>query len=114
MTLAVAAILNAFLEGMGQAQYGYKLMTETGFSSAKVYQILARLVTAGWLIRHDDPDASPASGGPPRITYTLRPEAVPRARRAVTTARAPLEAAPQKRRFTLPGFQPGVVTGWDT
>jgi hypothetical protein len=69
-----------------QPQHGYKLMKSIGFSSAKTYQILARLQAAGWLDRLDDPDASPESRGPPRITYRLAGNAVPKARRLLAEA----------------------------
>lgn len=82
-TVAVVKILQVFLDDVGQNRYGYGLMQSTKYSSAKVYQILARLTKAGWLDRFDDPDASPETGGPPRITYKLRPEAVRAARHLV-------------------------------
>lgn len=97
-TLAVVAMLNAFLKDVAAPQYGYGLMQSTGFSSGKVYQILARLVTAGWLERRDDPSATPETGGPPRITYTLRPEAVPMARRMVHEARAGISPTAARNR----------------
>jgi PadR family transcriptional regulator PadR len=95
-TLAVVTILGAFIEDPSEARYGYGLMQATGYKSGKVYQILTRLMNAGWLHRHDDPNATPESGGPPRITYTLKAEAVPLARRLVNEARA--EVAPAKGR----------------
>jgi hypothetical protein len=82
-TRDVVRVLKAFLDDLDRDIYGYLLMTETGSSSAKTYQILGRLTGAGWLDRRDDPDASPQSGGPPRITYRLRGDAVSRARHLV-------------------------------
>lgn len=108
-TRAVVRILKAFVDKIDaapggktgdHATYGYELMQVTGYSSGKVYQILARLFNAGWLDRFDNPNASPESGGPPRITYQLRPDAVPGARRLVLEAQQ--EFAPAKRR-RLPG-----------
>lgn len=96
-TRAVVRVLMTFLEDLERPIYGYLLMTETGFSSAKTYQVLARLTAAGWLDRFDDPDASPQSGGPPRITYRLRGDAVPKARRLVNEAREELTPAPARR-----------------
>jgi hypothetical protein len=96
-TLAVARVLNVFLEDVERSIYGYLLMSETGYSSAKTYQVLARLTAAGWLDRFDDPDASPKSGGPPRITYRLRANAVPKARRLVNEALEELKPAPARR-----------------
>jgi PadR family transcriptional regulator PadR len=88
LTRAVLRILKTFVDDLGEPKHGYGLMRETGFSSAKVYQILARLTSAGWLDRFDDPDASPETGGPPRITYRLRAGAVPEARRAIGEAQS--------------------------
>jgi len=94
-TMAVLRILAAFLDDLEEPQYGYQLMKATRFSSAKTYQILTRLQTAGWLDRSDDPEASPQSGGPPRITYRLREAAVPKARHLLAEARK--EFAPPRR-----------------
>lgn len=82
-TAAVVRILEEFLGDPEYVRYGYQLMTDTGFSSAKTYKILARLTTAGWLERRHDPTASPRSGGPPRVTYQLRGAAAPAARRLI-------------------------------
>lgn len=105
-TRAVVRILKAFTDKLDDdapnsrtddhTTYGYELMQLTGFSSSKVYSILLRLVEAGWLDRLDNPDASPDSGGPPRVTYGIRPEAVPAARRLVAEARK--EFAPARKR----------------
>ncbi|MCV7424359.1 PadR family transcriptional regulator [Mycobacterium yunnanensis] len=95
-------MLKEFVDELGEPQYGYKLMQSTGFSSAKTYQILARLTGAGWLTRHDDPGATPESGGPPRITYTMRPQAVPRARTLIQEAQEEFSPAPKRRRVRNP------------
>jgi PadR family transcriptional regulator PadR len=100
LTRAVLRMLKSFVDDVGEPKHGYGLMQETGFSSAKVYQILARLTSAGWLDRFDDPSATPASGGPPRITYRLRADAVPHARRALGEAHrefAPASPPPRRR-----------------
>lgn len=108
LTRAVVRILKEFVDDVSEPRHGYGLMRETGFSSAKVYQILARLTSAGWLDRLDNPDASPESGGPPRITYRLRGDAVPQARRAVSEAQQ--EFAPASRPRRARGRVPAV--GW--
>jgi len=95
-TRAVVRILKEFVDDVGDVQYGFKLMKATGFSSAKTYQILARLRSAGWIDKETDPAADVRSGGPPRVTYRMRPEAVPNARRLVQEAR--YEFAPAKPR----------------
>ena len=82
------------------------LRPDAGYSRDKVYQIVARLVSAGWLDRLDNPDATPESGGLPGITYRLRPAAVPMARRMVTDAQkdvAAVTAPPRTRRRIAAG-----------
>lgn len=115
-TRAVVRILKAFIDKLDDAPggrtgdhstYGYELMQKTDFSSGKVYSILLRLVNAGWLDRLDNPDARPESGGPPRVTYRLQPEAVPAARRLVAEARK--EFAPARKRRAPDGVR---ALGW--
>jgi hypothetical protein len=98
-TIAVLGILRVFLDGLDQPQHGYKLIKATGYSAAKTYNVLARLHTAGWLDRFDDPDASPKSGGPPRITYRLRADAVPKARRLIAETQKEFAPTPARRRL---------------
>jgi PadR family transcriptional regulator len=102
LTRAVVRILKAFVDDLGEPKHGYGLMRDTGFSSAKVYQILARLSSAGWVDRLDDPNASPESGGPPRITYRLREDAVSQARHAVAEAQREFAPATSRRRVQVP------------
>lgn len=98
-TRDVVRVLKAFIDKIDAAPdhrtgrhttYGYALMQMTGSNSGKVYTILARLTKAGWLDRFDDPSACPESGGPPRITYQLRSEVVPEARRIILAAQQEL------------------------
>ncbi len=107
-TRAVLRILKAFLDDLGEPKHGYGLMRETGFSSAKVYQILARLTSAGWLDRFDDPSASPETGGPPRITYRMRPDKVRKARHIVAEAQREFAPATGRRRERGPAH----ALGW--
>jgi hypothetical protein len=98
-TIAVLGILRVFLDGPDQPQHGYALMKATGYSGAKTYGVIARLHAAGWLDRLDDPDASPQSGGPPRITYRLRGDAVPQARRLIAETQKEFAPSPARRRL---------------
>ncbi|MEW1934457.1 helix-turn-helix transcriptional regulator [Rhodococcus sp. NPDC079359] len=84
ITPNVQTVLSVFLDDLAEPQYGYSLMEQTDFSSGKIYTILARLESAGWLRRteHD----SRVSGGPPRVTYTVPPEVAPTVRRALAEA----------------------------
>lgn len=80
VTVAVAAVLRAFLNEPTEPRYGYDLMREIGFPSGKLYPILARLEGAGWL-RRDHEDVDPAvAGRPPRALYHLTAEGVRMAR----------------------------------
>ena len=83
ITLAVAQMLRVFYEDPDRDWYGYDLMSATGFASGKIYPILARLTTAGWLLPLD-PGPESKSGGSPRISYRLAPEAVSRVARELT------------------------------
>lgn len=105
-TYAVVRILRVFLDDLSQPQYGYGLMRETGFSSAKVYQILIRLTDKQWVVRHENKDVATESGGPPRVTYELLPEAVPAARRLVSEAHRALAPSTPKRKATGSVFLP--------
>jgi PadR family transcriptional regulator PadR len=96
-TMSLLRILRVFIDELDEPQHGYKLMRSTGFTSAKTYQILARLHAAGWLDRFDDPEASPESGGPPRITYRIKGAAVPKARHLLAEANKELAPAPKRR-----------------
>ncbi|OZE33559.1 hypothetical protein CH278_13150 [Rhodococcus sp. 05-2254-5] len=82
VTRALAAVLREFLEDTNRPQYGYALMKQTGFSSAKTYKILKRLENSGWIERAHRVDGE--SGGPPRVSYRIRRSAVPLAQTAVT------------------------------
>lgn len=68
VTVAVAAVLKAFLDEPGRPRYGYDLMTTTDFASGKIYPILSRLHSAGWLTKER---VDGESGGPPRYLYRL-------------------------------------------
>ena len=92
VTVAVATLLRLFLDDPTASRYGYELMRATGFASGKLYPILARLEKAGWLVRLEP--ASDSSGGPPRVGYTLAPD-------AVATVRAELSEVT------------GAVSGWN-
>jgi hypothetical protein len=105
-TIAVLGILRAFLDDLEEPQHGYKLMKATGYSGAKTYDVLARLHAAGWLDRttdphatpNTDPHATPKSNGPARVTYRLRGDAVPKARRLLVQAQKELAPTPARRR----------------
>jgi PadR family transcriptional regulator, regulatory protein PadR len=97
VTLAVATLLRVFLEDPAEARYGYDLMRQTGFPSGKLYPILARLESAGWLVKELE-DVEPAVvGRPPRRHYRLSGEAVITARRelALVNAQLQLRSAPE-------------------
>jgi PadR family transcriptional regulator PadR len=74
ITLAVATILRVFLEAPDTERYGYDLMKETGFSSGKIYPLLARLQGAGWLTVVDEDIDPVVAGRPRRRGYRLTAE----------------------------------------
>jgi PadR family transcriptional regulator, regulatory protein PadR len=71
MTVATAQLLRAFLADVSQRRYGYELMEETGFPSGKLYPILARLTSAGWLVREREDIDPVVEGRPARYLYVL-------------------------------------------
>lgn len=90
MTLAVATLLRVFLEDPGEPHYGYDLMRQTGFPSGKLYPILARLESAGWLVRELEDIDPVAVGRPPRRHYRLSGDGVVAARRELAAVNAQL------------------------
>ncbi|SHN44645.1 PadR family transcriptional regulator [Cryptosporangium aurantiacum] len=74
MTLAIARLLKAFLEDPLRPRHGYDLMRSTGFASGKIYPLLAKLQTAGWLTRERESVDPAAVGRPARRLYRLSDE----------------------------------------
>jgi PadR family transcriptional regulator, regulatory protein PadR len=85
VTLAVAVVLRAFLDAPAESRYGYELMRLTGFGSGKLYPILDRLETAGWLSRQRESVDPAAAGRPQRVHYRLTPDGLRSARIEVAT-----------------------------
>lgn len=71
MTLTVALILREFLSDPSKPRYGYDLMQATGFPSGKLYPSLAKLVSAGWLLREEEQIDPAREGRPARRLYRL-------------------------------------------
>lgn len=71
MTEAVAVVLRAFLDDAAEPRYGYELMRLTGFPSGKLYPVLARLLTAGWLVKEVEQIDPVSEGRPVRRLYRL-------------------------------------------
>lgn len=109
ITPAVKTVLELFLDDLAAPQWGYSIMAATNYPSGKVYQILERLESAGWLTRHD---AGPKAHdtGQKRTTYTMTAEAVPMIRRALTEADA-RERQGSRIRVHLPRLQHDITTG---
>ncbi|MFB6395087.1 PadR family transcriptional regulator [Polymorphospora lycopeni] len=85
VTVAVARVLRIFLDDVAQPHHGYELMRLTGFPSGKLYPILARLQSAGWLIREPEDIDPVAAGRPARHFYRLSPQDAHAARRELVT-----------------------------
>jgi PadR family transcriptional regulator, regulatory protein PadR len=76
VTVAVARVLREFLADPSKSRYGYELMQLTGFPSGKLYPLLARLHSAGWLIRERENTDPAQVGRPARWLYRLSPRGV--------------------------------------
>ena len=80
ITSAVAVVLRQFLNDPDEPRYGYDLMQTTGFPSGKLYPILSRLETAGWLTKEREDIDPVAEGRPARRMYRITGAAIPAAR----------------------------------
>lgn len=84
ITIAVARVLREFLSDTQEPRYGYDLMQATGYPSGKLYPILARLVSAGWLTRERE-DVHPGSARrPARFLYRLSEQGAVASRSALS------------------------------
>jgi PadR family transcriptional regulator, regulatory protein PadR len=104
LTLAVLRVLRHFVDDPGRPRYGYDLMQATGYASGRVYPILARLETAGWLVRERESVYPAEAGRPVRATYVLTEEGAEQARQ-VLSEQSTLLAPPPR-----PEPQPGQRT----
>lgn len=79
MTTRTLQILLALIDGPLHG-YGIKQSVEertdgkVRLGSGTLYEAVHRLAEAGWIAEVADPDAEPASGGPPRRFYALTPD----------------------------------------
>lgn len=103
MTLAVAKVLRVFLEDPAEPRYGYELMRLTGFPSGKLYPILARMQSAGWLVKEVE-DIDPATAGrPARRLYRLTSSGAEIARIELAELSGQLRPPPPVTRSARPG-----------
>ncbi|MDV8008954.1 hypothetical protein [Rhodococcus sp. IEGM 1318] len=84
LTRGVQEILALILKNPDNEVYGYRIMDALGYSSGKTYRILARLVSANWLIRNEDGTDTPS--GRQRVTYSIAPAANETIRAALSEA----------------------------
>lgn len=92
ITLAVATVLRIFLDDVSRPRYGYDLMRHTGFASGKLYPVLARLESAGWLVKDTEAIDPVTAGRPARRLYRLSVDAVPAARQALAVVNEQVRA----------------------
>lgn len=108
MTVAVARVLRVFLDDIAQPRHGYELMQITGYPSGKLYPILARLHSAGWLTRESE-DIDPAvAGRPARRVYRLSSHGVEAARAELASLTDQLSPVPASSGRLQP--RPGDLT----
>lgn len=93
VTFAVARVLRVFLDDVALSHHGYGLMQLTGFPSGKLYPILARLQSAGWLIREPEDIDPAAASRPARRFYRLSPHGIEAARLELATLTQQLHSA---------------------
>jgi PadR family transcriptional regulator, regulatory protein PadR len=105
VTVAVAAVLQIFLDAVEQPRYGYELMRATGFASGKLYPILARLELHGWLTGQFEQLDPAKAGRPPRRWYRLTEEGMIAARYELAVLRRQL--APARRGHPRPELAGG-------
>lgn len=84
LTPGVREILALLLTHPHDEVYGYRIMDTLGYSSGKTYRILARLVSANWLIRNES--GVDGTSGRKRVTYSLSPAAGDTIRAAMSDA----------------------------
>jgi len=106
VTIAVAKVLRVFLDDIAQPHHGYELMQLTGFPSGKLYPILARLQSAGWLIRESEDIDPVVAGRPARRFYRLSPHGIQAARTELATLTELLRPVSGARRLQPDGGVP--------
>lgn len=80
VTVAVARVLQVFLDDPVAPRYGLELMKTTGMPSGSLYPVLARLERAGWVQSTLEQIDPAAAGRPARRYYELTPDGVVQAR----------------------------------
>lgn len=94
VTVDVATVLRVFIDHMGEQQYGYQLMRDTGFPSGKLYPILARLLEAEWLEKNRETIDPRVEKRPVRHWYRLTEKGAVTARQALAEIHERLSPAP--------------------
>src|SRR3954469_23697017 len=94
VTVAVATVLRLFVDDPTEARYGYDLMRQTGFPSGKLYPILARLESAGWLAKEREQVDPGDAGRPARRMYRITGAGLQQARLELAALHARLSPGP--------------------
>lgn len=99
ITAAMADILKVFLDDPRKSRHGFDLMKETGFSSGKIYPVLARLAEDGWLVREREDFDQQAADGPVRYLYRINLDFIAAASQEISRLgnELPLVAALRRR-----------------
>lgn len=109
ITLAVAVVLRVFTDAPTEARYGYELMRCTGYPSGKLYPILARLESAGWLTKERESIDPAEAGRPARTTYRITGAGLQQARLELATLHAQLVARPDAGPLANPTPAGGIA-----
>lgn len=98
VTKNVDSVVRTFLDAPDEDLWGYLIKKRTGLGQGSVYEVLARMGRAGWVVRTE---ATAPSGGQPRVTYRLNQNQLPAIRDQLAAAhleRARTTAAKSRRR----------------
>lgn len=105
MTIQTGMILEEMIKNPAEAMYGLELMNVINLKSGTVYQILARLEQAGWLMNEwEDPAVHEAEKRPRRRLYRLTPDGIEQARRVTSRPAFQQHSSRARRLLTEGGF----------
>lgn len=84
-------VMQIFLDDVERRRYGMELMRALGWPSGKLYPILRKLDSSGWLDSDMEDINTSEAGRPARRWYRIAPDMVDQARAQLDQARTELE-----------------------